>query len=776
MHPNRAVFSNKRWCQPSFYYSAKDIMKIDSNFGPALPHLRLLVGFCFCLAGGLLAGFSFAAGPLTNTTRADYSVSSVPLSPDAIPTATPDPFDLPQVTAEAPPRVPATTSCTEQVLIHTFVNSYYAPGFGQHQASTCSGPWAAVVLNIDVSVSGVQFDRIFDIYAGPVLIFASSTSEPASVLPNAVTHWHIDTDISRFAGLLGTDQPITAILNNVNNSTYTGQYQVTLSLTFYATGPDAPGASVPDVIVPVLPPNTDNPNLPGDYGGDGYAFLNAGTSSYQQEVVLPRNLLSLQADVYAQGHGACEEFWWADPSQCGIGTPLRQVTIAIDGVLAGVAPVYPVLFTGAGGPGSWNPIPSPRAWHVDPYRLDLTPFVGQLVDGQPHQVTLAVPDAAYGDPGDFWLVGATLLGRTDSGTTQTSGALTSPPVANSATETTVGDPKNTGVILFTATRSGTWSGYVVGSAGRHDTEVSNSFDLTTASGIALTSSTWHWITKSRVTDAGAVPVTTTVNRTYLLNAPPVGGGEFQDAATTTIDGPSPFMSDFSLDLQTAGAVEANVTQVETYQATDSAGYCYHRVINAAGGYVTDDQQGLPCESPSTPGPVQLNSFVSSMSHGTAGLFYIDLTDGNGIECRSGTSPGAGNYLVIFTFANSLVSVGGASVTSGTGSVSSSGIGPNPNQYSVNLAGVSNAQTITVSLANVLDMVGHFSQAVAGQMGVLIGDVNASRRVDAADVSSVRQQTLQPVTGSNFRDDINASGRIDAADVSIARQQTLTSLP
>jgi hypothetical protein len=33
-----------------------------------------------------------------------------------------------------------------------------------------------------------------------------------------------------------------------------------------------------------------------------------------------------------------------------------------------------------------------------------------------------------------------------------------------------------------------------------------------------------------------------------------------------------------------------------------------------------------------------------------------------------------------------------------------------------------------------------------------------------------------VTGSNFRADINVSNRIDAADVSIARQQTLTSLP
>jgi hypothetical protein len=60
--------------------------------------------------------------------------------------------------------------------------------------------------------------------------------------------------------------------------------------------------------------------------------------------------------------------------------------------------------------------------------------------------------------------------------------------------------------------------------------------------------------------------------------------------------------------------------------------------------------------------------------------------------------------------------------------------------------------------------------------VLLGDVNASGRVDAADVSQVRQQTLQQVGSSNFRTDINATGRIDAADVSVARQQTLTSLP
>jgi hypothetical protein len=134
-------------------------------------------------------------------------------------------------------------------------------------------------------------------------------------------------------------------------------------------------------------------------------------------------------------------------------------------------------------------------------------------------------------------------------------------------------------------------------------------------------------------------------------------------------------------------------------------------------------------------------------------------------------------MLVFTFANPVASVGGASVTSGTGSVSSSNIDSNDgHNYIVNLTGVTNAQVITVSLTNVSDAAGNVSSAISASMGVLLGDVNASRRVDAADVSLVRQQTLQPVTNANFRDDVDASGRIDAADVSVVRQQTLTSLP
>ena len=114
------------------------------------------------------------------------------------------------------------------------------------------------------------------------------------------------------------------------------------------------------------------------------------------------------------------------------------------------------------------------------------------------------------------------------------------------------------------------------------------------------------------------------------------------------------------------------------------------------------------------------------------------------------------------------------MTSGAGNVSGSSISGDGLRATVNLTGVNNVRIITLGLFDVSD--GTHSGDVGIRAGMLLGDVDASRQVDAADVSLVRQQTLQQITSSNFREDINASGRIDAADVSIARQQTLTSLP
>jgi hypothetical protein len=161
-------------------------------------------------------------------------------------------------------------------------------------------------------------------------------------------------------------------------------------------------------------------------------------------------------------------------------------------------------------------------------------------------------------------------------------------------------------------------------------------------------------------------------------------------------------------------------------------------------------------------------------HGSAGAFDIDLTSGTGIECRSGGDNG--NYTLVFSFANTLASVSGASTTSGSGSVASSTPDPNDaHNYIVNLTGVTNGQTITVALHNVIDSAGNFSGTVTATMKVLVADVNGTGLVDSGDVFLVRQQTAQAVTSSNFREDVNANGLIDSGDVFLTRQHTGSSV-
>jgi Dockerin type I domain len=175
-------------------------------------------------------------------------------------------------------------------------------------------------------------------------------------------------------------------------------------------------------------------------------------------------------------------------------------------------------------------------------------------------------------------------------------------------------------------------------------------------------------------------------------------------------------------------------------------------------------------------PVRLLTAASRMTHGDAGTFEVDLSliGDPGIECRSGGANG--DYTLVFTFANTLASVGGARVTSGTGSVSTRNIDGNDfYNYVVNLTGVTNAQTITVTLTNVTDSAGNFSSAVSASMGVLIGDVNASGVVTSGDTNLCKAQALQPVTNANFRCDVNASGAITTGDVNIIKQNALSHL-
>jgi hypothetical protein len=177
------------------------------------------------------------------------------------------------------------------------------------------------------------------------------------------------------------------------------------------------------------------------------------------------------------------------------------------------------------------------------------------------------------------------------------------------------------------------------------------------------------------------------------------------------------------------------------------------------------------------GLVPLTRIVSRKVHGNAGQFDVNLplAGPHAIECRSGGTDG--NHTIIFSFANTLTSVGGASVTSGTGSVTSSNIDDNnAHNYIVNLTGVTNAQTITVGLTNVSDSAGNASSVVSVAMSVLIGDVGGNGIVSNTDVASVKAQVAAPITSSNFRNDVNTNGIISNTDVSTTKAQVGTQLP
>jgi len=184
-------------------------------------------------------------------------------------------------------------------------------------------------------------------------------------------------------------------------------------------------------------------------------------------------------------------------------------------------------------------------------------------------------------------------------------------------------------------------------------------------------------------------------------------------------------------------------------------------------------------------PLSLRSVVSEKTHGSAGNFDVNLPliGTRGVECRArGQLPGgaAGDYQLIFTFSNNLQSVGSATVTHAqntSASVGSTAKGPKPNQYTVNLTKVSNAQYLQVNLSNVTDTLGNTSSVVSSpQMGVLVGDVDHTGRVDGNDVSAIQSHTRQTANATNFRDDVDASGRIDGNDVSLTQSSTRTGLP
>jgi hypothetical protein len=363
----------------------------------------------------------------------------------------------------------------------------------------------------------------------------------------------------------------------------------------------------------------------------GTVTLNTTADKLTQTFTLPPNVERAYLDVFSQSQSG-DEFWYScAPSDvanelvnCG-GSAFREAEVSIDGTPAGVAPVYPWIYTGGIDPYLWRPIPGVQTLNFAPYRVDLTPFAGPLSNGQPHTVSVNVFNA-----NGYFSETATLLLYLDHGSPQVTGAVTKntigqpEPVVREHLRTT--NTGVTGTITDRSDRGFTLEGYAMTSHGRVTTKVIQSIDFSNTQTYLvsntnttftdnetvnqltnISSSTKTTEPGKQVTDArqiawplnlsvqfsqsnvdGSYQQSTAINQglnlgdLVLRNGVPISFLAFSDAVSPT--------DTLAVDSQ-GNVTTTGQSNKEQYSYIDSTGACWNETIKAAGGVLTSVQGG-----------------------------------------------------------------------------------------------------------------------------------------------------------------------------------------
>lgn len=188
------------------------------------------------------------------------------------------------------------------------------------------------------------------------------------------------------------------------------------------------------------------------------------------------------------------------------------------------------------------------------------------------------------------------------------------------------------------------------------------------------------------------------------------------------------------------------------------------------------ETGVTASAPAVP---QLSNVVSRKTHGSAGTYDVNmpLAGAVGVEPRKGSASndGPGSFTIVLRFTNDVTS-GSASVTGGTGSVAANGVTFSGRDMIVNLTGVANAQTLTLTVSNVTDTSGATLASAAVNLGFLIGDITDDRSTNSGDATVVRNNSGTTTSGLNFRSDINTDGTVNSGDAFIVRAKSGTFIP
>ncbi|XP_004240910.1 peptide-N4-(N-acetyl-beta-glucosaminyl)asparagine amidase A [Solanum lycopersicum] len=318
-----------------------------------------------------------------------------------------------------------TPSCTLPILSHHFGDTIGLPPVSVAYAPPENCSWNHVALQFNASSNGVQYDRIAAVWLDGADLLRTSTAEPTE----SGGFWTVTKDVTRYSSLLAKqDISLSVMMENIVNDVYTGAYYVNLTILYYyieemnvplsATRNNRKVRMVDDVFVDNSMSLYEKPAdliipISGYNRGEGFWFRIRSDSELKgKSVIIPKNTYRAVMEICVSFHGL-DEFWYSNPpdsyirannltSQRGHGS-YREVLLNIDRNLVGSVVPFPVIYPGGINPLYWDPIVSIGAFDHPSYDIDITPFLGDLLDGKSHFMGFKVLDSL-----PFWLLDANM--------------------------------------------------------------------------------------------------------------------------------------------------------------------------------------------------------------------------------------------------------------------------------------------------------------------------------------------------------------------------------
>ena len=372
-------------------------------------------------------------------------------------------------TAEPPVSRPSTQPIPVPLFHDLTFTDYASQPFSYVPPAGSAKRWAKIVLVADFYVTaGRQFDRTGEMSIGHTNVYFGTTAEPSDHVSPA---WHVERDLTDDTALFRVAQPGQVQIGNTVDSKYTGVIHGTATLLFYPLARHEAPPTVPDLVLP----------LPA--GKNGEASVSSPSDTLTQSYTFSTNTVRVYLDLMTQSQGS-DEFWYLSvpgkTQQDSSGTAFREVEITVDGAPAGVAPVFPWIYTGGIDPGWWRPIPAVQTLDFAPYRVDLTPFAGQFSNGKPHTIGVRV----FGNANFFQIAGVLRVYRDPKIKIVRGGLLQDTLTANPApivqNHLTGASDAPLGSIAVTSSRRFTVAGYVLTSAGKVKTTITQTISFSSA--------------------------------------------------------------------------------------------------------------------------------------------------------------------------------------------------------------------------------------------------------------------------------------------------------